>query len=64
MICGIKLKAQVYCELDTVYKNYIKEAGCRIIQTLDSNFVTFGISGLNGNLVGESPKFNLTKTDA
>ncbi|MDZ4668081.1 MAG: Ig-like domain-containing protein [bacterium] len=64
MVCGVKLQAQVYCELDTVYRNYAKEAGSRIIQTSDGNFVTFSVSGLNGNLVGESPKFNLTKTDA
>ena len=55
--------AQVFCELDSVYKNYSLETGSRIIQTSDDNFVILSAGGQLGSAYGEGGKFILTKID-
>ncbi len=62
-ICSYNANAQVFCELDSVYKNYSLETGSRIIQTSDDNFVILSVGGQLGSAYGEGGKFIITKID-
>jgi hypothetical protein len=60
----IKTQAQTFCEIDSVYRNFDREIGYKVIPTRDNNFVTLSISGLNGRLQVNYPVFVLRKLDA
>ena len=60
----IKTKAQTFCEIDSVYRNFDREISYKVIPTRDNNFVTLSIAGLNGRLQVNYPVFVLRKLDA
>ena len=57
-----RLCAQVYCEIDSVFKNYSQEIGYKVIQTADGNFVILS-SKDPGLMSSGNPNFKLTKLD-
>ncbi|MCG9880391.1 MAG: hypothetical protein MH472_07320, partial [Bacteroidia bacterium] len=58
------VKAQSFCEVDSVYTMFDRETAYRIIETEGNSFITVSIGGLNGSTQVNVPLVTLTKLNS